>query len=349
MTLAETGAGVEGALSDAAARAATEMFIGFVKEGKIERRICIGDKADCDSQDYYKSIFGVATIRGSKKKSSSKGAEIVASVKKVTLGALAYVGSNTIKRGMGRTVLKVMGPLGRIGMQDVELKLGAYRMMGASMVELSLKGTPYLGDISCKNVFTCALKKVADNVVLMQKVSYKPGALTLTSSFGVKPIMLIKDKIWIEDSQGLGPSFFSAQQFSKVSKTTVGIQLGVKVCVERCKTARKRFLFFEGELSQTVAATGLDVNGGIRMIGTWDRVMGAPFLHISDVMGRLSISLSQYPPLPSAIEVGGTVCLGSKSACVDGRSNRLIKGLAYGGIAAKDVTRNYVSIDLHIC
>ena len=343
MALTSTGVATEGVLQDAMVRAATNMLIGYLKEGKFQREICIGERANCDAQDYYKSIYGVATLSSSST-AGRVGAKVVASVKKVTLGALAYVGSNSIKKGSGKTVLKVMGPVGRIGMKEVELTLNVYKTKGgASTIELSLKGSPYLGDLSCKNVFTCALKKVANNVVLMQQVQYTPGALTLTSSFGIKPIELVKNKIWLQDSKGIGPSFFVAQQFSKFSKTTVGIQLGVKICVENCKTNTQRHLFFEGELSTTSAATGLDVNGGIRMIGTWDNVMGAPFLHISDVIGRLSISMSQYPPLPSAIEVGGTVCLGSKSACVHGTSTRLIKGLAYGGIAAKDVTRNYVS------
>ena len=138
--MALAGAATEGVMQDATVRAATQMLLGYLKQGKFERKICIGEKANCDAQDYYKSIYGVATLKSSET-SGRSGAQIVASVKKVTLGALAYIGSNTIKRGSGKTVLKIMGPVGRIGMQNVELKLDVFKTTGGEFLSASERWT----------------------------------------------------------------------------------------------------------------------------------------------------------------------------------------------------------------
>ena len=85
------------------------------------------------------------------------------------------------------------------------------------------------------------------------------------------------------------------------------------------------------------------------MLGTWDNALGAPFLHLSDIIARLSIKVTVVPPLPSALELGGKVCLGGKAACIGGKSTRMVTGLVYGGISVADPTRNYLMAMISEC
>ena len=200
-TLAVTA---DGGIKERATQEGLNILSRYMKTGKISRPFCLGEKADCDRKDELRSIAGEAMIRSEAGARGRKSAKLAAQIKKITLGAIVYLGASSVDKGAAKTILGLLGDAGRVGLSKVELALLVNQLpSGQSTVSMRVQGSPYLGG-KCKNVFTCALQKAGKSVVMRQELEYMPGTpskTTVTSTFGSVPIK-VSDKFRIEDSTG---------------------------------------------------------------------------------------------------------------------------------------------------
>ena len=76
-----------------------------------------------------------------------------------------------------------------------------------------------------------------------------------------------------------------------------------------------------------------------QMLGTWQGAFGSPYIHISDAV--MGLSLSVGPLVPSRLKLGASICLGKHSNC-DQATGDFIKGKVYGQISLKDPDENFI-------
>ena len=75
------------------------------------------------------------------------------------------------------------------------------------------------------------------------------------------------------------------------------------------------------------------------MLGTWQGAFGSPYIHISDAV--MGLSLSVGPLVPSRLKLGASICLGKHSNC-DQATGDFIKGKVYGQISLTDPDENFI-------
>ena len=96
------------------AREAFEMFFRYLKSGSVSRPFCLGEKVDCDRKDELKSIAGEALLTSEAGANGRKSAKLAAKIRRITLGAVVYLGASSIDKDFAKKAISVMGDAGRM-------------------------------------------------------------------------------------------------------------------------------------------------------------------------------------------------------------------------------------------
>ena len=260
-------------------------------------------------------------------------------------------------------MLSTLGTVGKIGLDDAEVTLA---VTGESMVKIRVKGSPDLAELRIKtedeqlNLFANLLLDAADNVVVSQSVEVNVVGLSATfkSTFGSKPVHLKgplrgtperedalaeDNKEWtyvLEDTEQEGPKVFTSTSFGVPPISSIGMEIGVKIWPPEPVTPP---LIFQGRVAMTVGV-GVRLDGDMEMIGTWNRAFGVPFLHLSDIMAGVSLTLVPPPLLlaPTRLKLGGRACVGSQQVCEDKQpENQFIDVMVYAQVDVTYPTNNF--------
>ena len=85
------------------------------------------------------------------------------------------------------------------------------------------------------------------------------------------------------------------------------------------------------------------------MMGWWYNALGAPMLHIADIL--LDVGVEVKTMLPAKIEMGARICLGARKYCQSKESaagevggTNYISGALFGGFSYQDPTENYLLV-----
>jgi hypothetical protein len=120
--------------------------------------------------------------------------------------------------------------------------------------------------------------------------------------------------------------------------------MGLKLCVEDCdKASSSRSMVFIGELAATLSPTQQLIEGGLKMMGKWENAFGLDFLHVTHA--QLSVGMDTKLMMPSKLEGGGALCIGSQESCGTNSSSsndNMITGSAFVGVDATNPADNFV-------
>lgn len=312
-----------------------QLFVGYMKNGKMQLPFCLGGQERCNSGDTLHSITGVTEIAAPE--------SIVALEVKTddaTFGGMAYLIGSALSEELGESALSLLGPLADDGFSNATLKISNV----GEALQIDLRGTPAINSgEECGNVLECGMQYVGEQALVEMSGTIQWGRASVGISFGSKPITVTENRAILVDQNELGPRFFTRFDLGGLpGSVTTGALLGLKLCVERCDEESRRWLIFEGEMSTTIGKGALELNGGISMIGTWNNAFGIGAFHLSNVIMRMQLSMA--PLVPSGLKLGATACFGTEYDCLataEADPSKTFTGAIYGGLDPNDPDGNF--------
>merc|ERR1711966_392288 len=126
------------------------------------------------------------------------------------------------------------------------------------------------------------------------------------------------------------------------TENRAGVRLPLKLCVEKCKSKKPRYIILTGELAISMSPTAQQIQGALSMHGFWFKAFGMPMLHFSHIRALIGVDVKIM--LPTKIEVGVMACLGSQQTCQTKKGKNFIRAGAFVGIDATNPSSNYMMV-----
>ncbi|KAJ9452103.1 hypothetical protein DIPPA_34312 [Diplonema papillatum] len=294
-----------------------------------------------------RAIYGDATIKGD----SSVGIEMAVRANLLTIGNVAYMAASALELEDANATYRELGDLATLGIADATLTV----RVSDKGFELGVSGSPSLPsatDDDFLSVVTDEETMEVEQIVFAIKATASfAGALSLTLSVRSGPIGAGADsnfQIVDPTDATLGFAVFLEVFFDPLAPPPggrLGVSLPLKICVERCNPEAgsgesKRFIYLVGDLELKVTPVAQIVKGRLTLDGVWEEPFGITFLHFSDVV--LGIGWDLKAPVPSAVTIGGTVCLGNKENCSPASAGPSITGRVYLGVSATELDNYFI-------
>ena len=102
----------------AISRSDVELLLDYLKDGTLSANFCVGADKDCSEGNYFRAVQGklrlnnVETVNH-KSNTTAMGSAVKVSAKvpKIALGALAYLGANSVREDSGKEVLELLNSM----------------------------------------------------------------------------------------------------------------------------------------------------------------------------------------------------------------------------------------------
>ena len=163
----------------------------------------------------------------------------------------------------------------------------------------------------------------------------------------------------IRDATGGGPMISQTVRYTglfqvdQVQELIYALDITLRICVEKCDTLTKRFLYLTGQVSARIitggpAGAATTMGGALALSvsdGAWYNSFGLPFLHISSVVAGVQFDPKTFP-VPSSVLVGAAFCVGAKVNCQRKDTDPSVRDLildwkGYASVDANVPANNY--------
>ena len=273
------------------------------------------------------SISGNATLKFT---DDHDGGEVDIYVDGVTFGGTASVLAATLPTAAKNVFLGMLTPISHLGLGASSIKV----VVTKETAKLTAAGSPALPTDTKSSAFEAVLRTISDAEVEI-KASKSSEVATFELDIGTKPTDGSKIAIRSEDGKE-GFTLFAKAATS--GELDVGVSLPVRLCVEHCGTSSARFLYLLGDLEVSLSGEEQVVEGGLVMDGWWSEAFGIPFVNIADI--KLGLAMNLETMVPTKLDIGGTVCLGTWSDC-EHKTGTYIEARAYVGLDIDAPEKSY--------
>jgi hypothetical protein len=300
---------------------------------KIEGEIVVGLSDTCDS----------AVIKGT--------------LEEITLDNLAFAAIYGIDKDVATFVSTAFGPFGGIGLKKgatVSLTLGP-----GTNLEFFASGEPCLacGETVPSGSPFRTIFDIFENLDSIGIEFQMRAKLEGLNNFEVElrvalpPRQVVNgNTFWFMSKDGTrGASIFTklrADDFrtTPIYTQSIGFDIEARICTKGCSAAIPEYLYFFGQVRvETKSVAGVPpvgrLGGVLTLDGDLRRVFGIPFLHVTYLTMGATFQMATLP-FPDSFTIGGSGCIGSESACFDGKGTSIQADL-YLGIDAVDPNRNF--------
>ena len=301
----------------------------MILEGKFVTSFCMGSCHDVPLNT-LKTVSGTATLEITE---DHDGADVALWVPGLTFGGIGYVVASGLPNSVASVFTKLLSPIAALGLGDTTATFTVTK----TGLSVSVVGSPVFPETS-----TSGFQQVAEGLSeivfgVTASMSYS-GDVAFEVDVATPPSGLDKVFALTDVTEKMGFTLFTKVEVKPEPILDLGVELPVRLCVEKCSSSAPRYLYLAGSLSLKVSASAQLVDGQVKMDGWWTKVLEIPFANIGDVI--LGIGMDLKVELPTKLEVGGAICLGKSSDCL-GHTGTRIEGRAYVGVSATEPDSNY--------
>ena len=280
---------------------------------------CVGE---CSATPYddESSLSGSATLKFT---ADLDGGEVDLYVDGITFGGLTTVIAEPLPDSAKDILVGMMDPLSALGLGESSVIV----TVTTDGVSVTASGSPSFPDVSGSSAFEAVLRTLSDVVVVLKGTMTYSGDATLELDVGTQPDTSNGTFAIVTEDGTEGFALFA--KAADVGELDVGVSLPIRICVESCSSDSPRYLYLTGSLALELSGEEQNVEGELVMDGWWNEAFGIPFVNIADIILGIAMNLETF--LPSKLDIGGTVCLGTWDDCST-KTGTYVEGRAYVGL-----------------
>ena len=280
---------------------------------------CVGE---CSATPYddESSLSGTATLKFT---ADLDGGEVDLYVDGITFGGLTTVIAEPLPDSAKDILVGMMDPLSALGLGESSVIV----TVTTDGVSVTASGSPSFPDVSGSSAFEAVLRTLSDVVVVLKGTMTYSGDATLELDVGTQPDTSNGTFAIVTEDGTEGFALFA--KAADEGELDIGVSLPIRICVESCSSASPRYLYLTGSLALELSGEEQNVEGELVMDGWWNEAFGIPFVNIADIILGIAMNLETF--LPSKLDIGGTVCLGTWDDCST-KTGTYVEGRAYVGL-----------------
>eukprot|EP01061_Rhynchopus_euleeides_P021826 TRINITY_DN35600_c0_g1_i1.p1 TRINITY_DN35600_c0_g1~~TRINITY_DN35600_c0_g1_i1.p1 ORF type:complete len:1199 (+),score=522.61 TRINITY_DN35600_c0_g1_i1:125-3721(+) len=303
----------------------------MILNAEFSAYFCMGE---CSTShiDITQTISGTATFKVT---SAHDGVEVDLVVPGLTVGGLTHVATEGLPGSVKSAFRGLATPIAGLGVAQSSVMI----KVTTSGITISVVGEPSFPSTG-QSDFQKVMETLS-NVKLGVKTSFSyTGDIVMELDVATPPDTGNKVFAIVNVAGTMGFTLFTKVVVEPEPDLELGVSLPVKLCVEKCggSFSNSRFLYLDGSVSLALSGSAQLVEGQLTMDGWWAKALGIPFVHVGNVL--LGIGMDLKVGLPTKLEIGGAVCLGSETDCL-GHTGTRIEGHVYVGVSATEPDSNY--------